>query len=380
MNLSASAFPAASRGVSERISDVSSLQIEDSPPLAAGSFNGHPYTDIDLRSVIPALCEGTATERDTAGFARVCVRLSIATLMFLQSRGYRILDEAGGGPSVEDTAADAVADLFARDAAGGYVRFRRYFGPHLGKTASNAEWLVLLRRLVSRRVQQALSRVFRERDPEGARIRRGLKIAALKHGRWKLETAFGRQWIRLDHGIVRPGTGGLSLLQDGHLSALACGRFNPRDTLPVILDKLSDFLIDHPELTVRIELNDAVRLVRGFRKGSERTDGPQPAEPALSPDLIRAIESGRDSLFLKIERDYRDKGKLDGNEAEAFRLALSDMVEDVLAGDPPGSYFEYLRGRMKDLDEGRYRTQLRTKFEYMAKLLKRKIERAVSLF
>ena len=54
MNLSASGFPAAylqpeeieslgpakrGRGESERISDVSSLQIEDSPPLAAGSFN-----------------------------------------------------------------------------------------------------------------------------------------------------------------------------------------------------------------------------------------------------------------------------------------------------------------------------------------------------
>jgi hypothetical protein len=53
-NLTASAFPAACRGVSERISNVSSLQIEDSPqsgtklsdfytiegpPLAAGSFN-----------------------------------------------------------------------------------------------------------------------------------------------------------------------------------------------------------------------------------------------------------------------------------------------------------------------------------------------------
>lgn len=343
-------------------------------------MNGHAYTDIDLCSVIPALCEGTVSERDIAAFARVCVRLSIATLMFLQSRGYRILDEAGGGPSVEDTAADAVADLFERDGAGGYIRFRRYFSPHLGKTASHAEWLILLRRLVTRRVQQALSRVFRERDPEGARIRRGLKIAALKHGRWRLETAFGRQWIRLDHGIVRPGTRGLSLLQDGHLSALACGRFNPRDTLPVILDKLSDFFLDHPELSARIELNDAVRLVRGYRKAAERSDAPLPSEPPLSPDLIQAIECGRDSLFLKIERDYRAKGKLDEKEAGAFRLALSDMVDDVLAGDPPGPYFEYLRARLKGLDEERYRAQLRTKFEYMAKLLKRKIERAVSIF
>ncbi len=343
-------------------------------------MSGPHYTDIDLCAVIPALCGGTVSERDTAAFARVCVRLSIATLMFLQSRGYRIMDESGGGPSVEDTAADAVADLFERDAAGEYVRFRRYFSPHLEKTASDAEWLVLLRRLVTRRVQQALSRVFRERDPEGARIRRGLKIAALKHGRWKLETTFGRQWIRLDHGMIRPETGGLSLLQDGHLSALACGRFNPRDTLPVILDKLSDFLIEHPELTARIELNDAMRLVRGYRKAAERADVPLSSDPPLSPDLIQAIESGRDSLFLKIERDYRAKGKLDGKEAEAFRLALSDMVEDVLAGDPPGPYFEYLRVRLQGLDEERYRTQLRTKFEYMAKLLKQKIERAVSVF
>ncbi len=39
MNLTASAFPAAYRGVNERISNVSSLQIEDSPPLSAGSLN-----------------------------------------------------------------------------------------------------------------------------------------------------------------------------------------------------------------------------------------------------------------------------------------------------------------------------------------------------
>jgi len=38
LNLTASVFPAACRGVSERIQKSSSMQIEDSPPLAAGSF------------------------------------------------------------------------------------------------------------------------------------------------------------------------------------------------------------------------------------------------------------------------------------------------------------------------------------------------------
>jgi hypothetical protein len=40
MNLTASSFPAACRGVNERIQMSYSLQIEDSPQLAAGSFNG----------------------------------------------------------------------------------------------------------------------------------------------------------------------------------------------------------------------------------------------------------------------------------------------------------------------------------------------------
>jgi len=39
LNLTASAFPGACPGVSERIQMSFSLQIEDSPPLAAGSFN-----------------------------------------------------------------------------------------------------------------------------------------------------------------------------------------------------------------------------------------------------------------------------------------------------------------------------------------------------
>jgi hypothetical protein len=355
----------------------------DLPDLRSSTvMTGHTPSDIDLSVAVPALCGGTASERDIADFARLCVRLSIATLMFLQSKGYRIFDGTGGGPSFEDTAADAIADLFERDAEGAFVRFRRYFGPHLGKAESHAEWLVLLRRLVSRRVQQALSRVFRERDPEGARIRRGLKMAALKHGRWKLETAFGRQWIRLDHGIVRPpaGDAGRTLPEDDRLSALACGRFNSRDTLPVLLDKLSDFFMDHPELPARLELNDAVRLVRGYRKGAGRPAESQPSGAPLSPDLVQAVESGRDSLFRKIDKDYKAKGKLDDCSAAAFCKALSDIVDDILAGDPPGPYFEYLRVHLEGLDEERYRAELRTKFEYMAKLLKRKVERAVLIF
>jgi CHAT domain-containing protein/tetratricopeptide (TPR) repeat protein len=51
LNLTASAFPAVSRGVSERISNVSSLQIEDSLPHAAGSFSFHgPVRSAESRS------------------------------------------------------------------------------------------------------------------------------------------------------------------------------------------------------------------------------------------------------------------------------------------------------------------------------------------
>jgi hypothetical protein len=338
-------------------------------------------TDIDLARIVPALCDGTISDRDTAEFVRLCVRLSIATLMYLQSRGYHIFQGSGArGREFEDTAADAVADLFERDGEGAYVRFRRYFTPYMETAGSHAGWLVLLRRLVTRRVQQALSRVFRERDPESAKLRRGLKMAAANHDRWTLDTAFGRQWIRLDHGIVRPETGVRRLLEDSRLTALARGRFRPQDTIPVILDKLSDFLLDHPEVSARIELNDAVKLVREFRRGTGRRPEGCPPETPLSPDLILAVESVREGLFRKIEKDYRTRGKLDDRCCGGFRLALSDMVDDLLGGDPPEPYFNYLRVHLPELDEARYRMELRTKFEYMAKLMKQRMARAVSLF
>jgi hypothetical protein len=347
-------------------------------------MTGFEHADIDLARIVPALCDGTISDRDTAEFVRLCVRLSIATLMYLQSRGYHIFEAGGGagGRGFEDKAADAVADLFERDGDGIYVRFRRYFTPYMESAGSHAEWLVLLRRLVTRRVQQALSRVFRERDPEGAKLHRGLKMAAVNHGRWTLDAAFGRQWIRLDHGFVRSETGvpRLRLLEDSRLTALACGRFRPQDTLPVILDRLSDFLLDHPEVSDRIELKDAVKLVREFRRGTGRRAEGCPSETPLSPDLIHAVESVREGLVRKIERDYRTRGKLDDRCSEGFRLALSDMVDDLLGGDPPGPYFEYLRVHLPDLDEARYRAELRTKFEYMAKLLKQRVVRAVSIF
>jgi len=55
-NLTASAFPAACRGVSERIQTPFSLQIEDSPPLAAGSFN---YNDFIIQLALKQSKTGT---------------------------------------------------------------------------------------------------------------------------------------------------------------------------------------------------------------------------------------------------------------------------------------------------------------------------------
>ncbi|MBN1894533.1 glycosyltransferase family 4 protein [bacterium] len=81
LNLSASAFPLACRGVSERIQTSSSLQIEDSPPLAAGRFNGFGCRINPRRAVVPVVLgmigyiqSGMGIERILELFDELCAK------------------------------------------------------------------------------------------------------------------------------------------------------------------------------------------------------------------------------------------------------------------------------------------------------------------
>jgi hypothetical protein len=127
-------------------------------------------------------------------------------------------ERRGKSGELEDMAIDCVAGLFMRNENNEFVQLRRYFGPYLDGNAelNDVELLIMLRRLVIKKTKQELSRIFKERDPEGAKIIRNIRVAVKNARDLGIFREMGREYIFLRH----PAGAGRSL---AHAEAYADG-------------------------------------------------------------------------------------------------------------------------------------------------------------
>ncbi|MDZ7304829.1 MAG: hypothetical protein ONB44_22095 [candidate division KSB1 bacterium] len=108
-------------------------------------------------------------------------------------------ERRGKSGELEDMAIDCVAGLFMRNDADEFVQLRRYFGPYLDSHVelNDVELLIMLRRLVIKKTKQELSRIFKERDPEGAKIIRNIRVAVKNAKDLGIFREMGREYIYL---------------------------------------------------------------------------------------------------------------------------------------------------------------------------------------
>jgi hypothetical protein len=350
--------------------------------------------DPPLSVMIRSICAPNPPEKLAAAFARACIRLAAASLRMFEAGGYRVRDRrAGGEEDIGILAADCIADLFERDAAGTFVQFRKYFGPSLGRALAEEEWLVLLRRLVTLSAKQGMFRLFRERDPESARLWRNVKRTVRSNRRYKLIETAGREWIceriRERGAAARAGDcirfiSGES--EDAGIPADCSSSFLPEDSVPVLIGKTFRAVRSGPGDAPAIGIGDIVRIFKAYRARLGRDAADREGDAAgmefdrgfdAAAVRVRLEKLGR-SLSEKMERDYVQKNKLDASAAEGLRRALLKMLEDLADGGLSSSSFGYVREFLPGLDEGAYRKKLRTIFEYFVKLMKNDVKKIFS--
>jgi hypothetical protein len=76
-------------------------------------------------------------------------------------------------------------------------------------------------------------------------------------------------------------------------------------------------------------------------------------------------------IAKKIQTQYVDSNKITPEIGEIYLKALTDILEDISQGKKYDSYFKHLKRYMPKLSQRAYRTQERTIFEYLGKLIKK---------
>ncbi len=162
-----------------------------------------------LSYLVPRIVQGGYSQGELCEFINLVQKISLSYLKYQEVIGKHIRwERRGKSGELEDMAIDCVAGLFMRNENNEFVQLRRYFGPYLDSTAelNDVELLIMLRRLVIKKTKQELSRIFKERDPEGAKIIRNIRVAVKNAKDLGIFREMGREYI-----FVRNGTPARSL-------------------------------------------------------------------------------------------------------------------------------------------------------------------------
>lgn len=371
----------------------------------------------NISKLVSSICSGDHREIELTEFVNLVQKISLSYLKYQEVIGKHIRWERNKNVTeLEDLALDCVAGLFMRNDQGDFIQFKKYFSQNSTslEDVDDAEIMVLLRRLVIKKTKQELSRIFKERDPEGAKIVRNIKVAIKSASDFDSFREMGREYIYYTNGAYRngkhkklPGNGAPSNGKNGSVSSNGSngktnGAINPaylRRSKPAIPEKSlhGEYLnLFHPKdpvsagirkmlLVVKnderyqnyLPLDMVARIMRHTNlemardRLSEQNVDPSPLDDLKQKEIdIRKLFVLK-KIDRKIRNQYVSTQKISEEKGTVYYKALADILDDISQGKKYDSYFKHLKRYMPKLTQKAYRTQERTIFEYLGKLIKK---------
>lgn len=351
----------------------------------------------NLTTLIPKICSGTYDEKELLEFVSLIQKISLSYLKYQEVIGKHIRwERRQRSTELEDMAIDCVAGLFMRNEANEFVQLKRYFEPHLEKTPppDNVELLVLLRRLIIKKTKQELSRIFKERDPEGAKIIRNIRVAIKNAMDLNTFREMGREYIfcqpvdEAREAVVEPSSS-LSpeqfvylrkdkpTIPEKTLRTQYLDHYNPKDHVSTSIRKMLMVVSEEENFQNCIPTDVVARLIRHTNLEVVRNRLLSQIEEVSPLDYVRMqeIDAAKRNVLkkikAKIENQYVASNKISREKGEIYYNTLADVLDDITHSKKIESYFRHLKKYMPELTQKRYRREERTIFEYLGKLTKK---------
>lgn len=347
----------------------------------------HPSQGVSLTGLIKKICAGTYSSAELVQFVNLLQKAALSYLRYQELAGKRIALVRQDREELEDLAMDCVAELFMRDEHGAFVQLRKYFGQKLEEIGDDdAEMMLQVRRLVVKKTKQELSRIFRERDPEGAKVVRNIKVAVRNSKELAWFRDMGREFICFAaNGGARdaiyphcpPLRRDCPPFPEEILSMQFHGVSHPRDSVSAAIKKLLALAEADRSYQNYLSVDVVARIIRSARNeifrdtvGGEKHTA-TPLDHLQLEEIRLAKEQVIRRIWQKVQATYLQGGKLGEEKAAIYCDALVDVLDDLVEDRRPDSYFRLLKDRMPMLTQKQYRSEERTIFEYLAKVAKR---------
>lgn len=318
-----------------------------------------------LREAVNGFARSNITPAAVNRFVRICHSLALSQLT--TRRNASVLSRVHG-LNASDLAFDCISDLFQRNDNGHFLQLETYFKGFPHADISDPELLVLLRRLVSSKVNQGIFRLLNEADPSLGKILRNIKLAVPALHQFEEVERFGEPFIRtslcdpLEH-LPEPS---LEDIERALLDAAPGPAF-----IPDLLSRLSIYLRSQTDARRTVPL---ITVALAFRSlyatrtqiPSDVVDADQFPVALDGPTIVRLTMR---ELRIRVAR-FLNRGKIAPELLERYCAVIEEGLTRriVHANGEDFTLFEALRRRDPSITRARYRMVHRSRLEYLARL------------
>ncbi len=359
----------------------------------------------NLHRLIPRICTGEYSQQELIAFVNLVQKISLSYLKYQEIIGKHIRwERRERSNELEDMAIDCVAGLFMRNEQGEFVQLKRYFEPHLAQVPApdSVELLILLRRLVIKKTKQELSRIFKERDPEGAKIIRNIRVAVKNAKDLGTFREMGKEYVFFRKEVFAGLGAGYDDGYDGYghehndedidpvylrkdkptipekvLRTAYLDDYNPKDHVSTSIRKMLRVVAEDERYQNCLPTDIIARLIRHTNLEVVRSrllaqiEEKSPFDYVKLQEINQAKRNVLRKVRAKIEKQYVASGKISPKKGEIYYRTLADVLEDITHSKKIESYYRHLRKYMPELTQKQYRREERTIFEYLGKLTKK---------
>jgi len=344
--------------------------------------NSSVHSDINLTfSLVKKICRQEISQLEVEQFAHICLRLAIAYLQTLENCGKRIR-ETDDKREFDGIAADCIADLFIRDEQDEFIYLCRYFKPIL-IDSSSGEIFIALRKLIASKVQQYLTKIYRERDPEGAKLLRNVRLSVRRHKKLKLVRDTCGEFILFC--FERKESKEIIVYRPSYsdLDATARYVFQSSFTVDQMVLQLMDNFACRMKCDIEIELLNLVKLIRTYRDSIKKHVNVQKSSPVSSIEYEELAITVR-RIIQKIEEEkvakYIRQKKLTLSQGLAMQSALRDIANNSLSGDKGEDNYNLLKKHWPALTREQYMSSVRKIFEYLVRQFREAVSKELLYF
>ena len=329
-----------------------------------------------LFHLLQEACCGQIQPSGLDELARLFISMTSKYLRIMESKGQHVR-ESRREKEFEQLASDCIAELLQRDGHGRCHHLETYYLTLFNSGTDPLGIYLATQRLLAHRSQQQLFRIYRQRDPEGARLRRQLATAVKNHPHLTLKRYIDGNYILWQSSVK----GAVREPDNYLLSMLLAELLQTHEPLSRILPALFEQLALHYKVPLAVPIASVMQIIRAWRRTDLTQSPPARIETAVDwPFYVTLIENTLSNINQLLLKKYVLKGKLTMAEAAALFEALAAKGHAALAGEEVTSDRVFLEKCWPPGVAMQNPKKIHSIFDYLLRIFRRELRQKIDKF